>query len=863
MQRNDVIAILFVIGSCSHAPLALSQGEIPADAATAAASEQIPAAESAESLTSAPASAAEATAATTSDNVPVIALPESSPAAVSPADEAKPLSGLEEVIVTAQRRDQDAQDVAVSVTVLDEQQLANANIANASELAKYAPSLSANTRFGSENATFAIRGFSQELRTTASVATYFAEVVSPRGQTIQASGDGAAPGELFDLQNVQVLKGPQGTLFGRNSTGGAVLLVPHRPTDSLEGYAEASYGTYEDKRIQAVVNLPVTDWFKLRLGVDDHQRGGYLRNFTGIGADELADVNYTAARLSAVANITDTLENYTIVSYADSDTNGYTSAVFACADSPTDSIFGVFTNAPCKDQLARQQAAGRDGFYDVASTVDPAKTTIKQTRVINTTSWQAADDITVKLIGAYADLRGDNGSDIFGTQFINPVNSSREYVLGTSIISPDGHSTDQETWVAELQTQGTSFGGDLQWQTGLYYEHSLPGDTSYNRGASLLYCDLASLAGDPSNFKCTDPLVGLLGGGVLDARLKTQYLNQAVYGQATYDISTQFSATLGLRYTWDDTKGQVDRTRYVFLPLITTSRETHSESSPEAKSEAPTGVFELAYRPAKDVMTYAKYVRGYRQGSVNLAADPGVDTFEPEKVNSYEIGAKTTFRTAIPFRFNVALFYNELSDMQLSVGYISPALGATTAIFNAGKARIGGAEVEAFAELLPGLTLGLSYSFLDTKLLEQQDHRSDILAAVGPEAALTYSPIAKEGDSLPFAADNTVVTSLSYRLPFPGEIGVVEMGATYVYTGKRRTAASGEPYDMLAPFNLLNLNVNWLSIFNSPVDLSLVGTNVLDEEYSTFYASAWHNSGFESRMVGQPRMIVGRLRYNF
>ena len=120
---------------------------------------------------------------------------------------------LEEIIVTAQRREESMQDVPISITVLSQESITQANITNSSDLAIYTPSLKANSRFGNENATFTIRGFTQDLRTTASVATYFAEVVAPRGQSSQSSGDGAGPGSLFDLQNVQVLKGPQGTLF--------------------------------------------------------------------------------------------------------------------------------------------------------------------------------------------------------------------------------------------------------------------------------------------------------------------------------------------------------------------------------------------------------------------------------------------------------------------------------------------------------------------------------------------------------------------------------------------------------------------------------------------------------------------------
>ncbi|MES2488780.1 MAG: Plug domain-containing protein, partial [Pseudomonadota bacterium] len=162
---------------------------------------------------------------------------------------------IEEVIVTAQRREESLQEVPMSITVLDAKQMSNANITNASDLATYTPSMSTNQRFGADNATFSIRGFTQELRTTSSVATYMAEVVAPRGQSSQTSGDGAGPGALFDLANVQVLKGPQGTLFGRNTTGGAVLLTPNKPKDEFEGYVEVSGSQRNGMRAQGAVSI--------------------------------------------------------------------------------------------------------------------------------------------------------------------------------------------------------------------------------------------------------------------------------------------------------------------------------------------------------------------------------------------------------------------------------------------------------------------------------------------------------------------------------------------------------------------------------------------------------------------------------
>lgn len=814
---------------------------------------------------------------------------------------------LEEVTVTAQRREESAQDVAISVTVFDQEQIANANMTNSGDLATYTPSLSVNTRFGNENTSFAIRGFTQSLRTTASVATYFAEVVAPRGQTSQTSGDGAGPGTLFDLENVQVLKGPQGTLFGRNTTGGAVLLVPNKPTDLVEGYVEYTNGDIGTERLQAVVNVPVSDNFKLRLGFDSNERDGHLNNVTDIGASSLGDTDYVAGRVSVLWDITDRLENYTIFTYTDSESNGYTSQLFDCNTnaSPADNPFFIFTGPACQNQLAQQEANGQDGFYDLVSTVNTPITTIEEFRVINTTTWEINENLILKNIAAYAHLETVNGSDIFGTQFSEtaaglslgvPVlelvpnlldslglnnlailpslaDPNREFAVGVSTINRNFPVTSQETFVEEIQLQGMAMEGRMIWQGGLYYETSQPDGFSGNNSASFLSCELSTIEGnDPSEYNCMDPLGGLLGG-VLVQEYQTEYLNQAVYAQATYDFLDSLSGTLGLRYTRDETEGFGIKTRHTFIldqaqaPIVTKSR-------PEVESEAPTGMLELNYRPLENVMTYAKYTRGYRQGSVNLAADPGLDTHDYETVDTYEIGAKTSFGGPIPGRFNISAFYNELTDMQLQNGYISSTAGPTTAITNAGEAEIQGFEIESFLRLSESLSLNLSYSFLDTELLKQGTVSPETIAAAVTEASgnpisgqlagATFVPIADVGDELPFSPEQSIVASLNYLVPVPGEWGVVNLGATYVYTGEQRAAASSaSPHAILPDYELLNLNASWLGIMGSNFELTVFGTNVLEEEYLTYVSGVYNTLSFETRQVGLPKLIGARLRYNF
>ncbi len=795
---------------------------------------------------------------------------------------------LEEVVVTAQRREESAQDVAISITAFSQEQLSRSNVTNASDLATYTPSLSMNSNLGNENATFSLRGFNQTIRTASTVATYFAEVVAPRGAIAQPSGDGAGPGYFFDLQNVQVLKGPQGTLFGRNTTGGAVLLVPNKPDDEQSGYAQFSVGDYNERQAQLAVNVPLRDNLKIRFGIDKKERDGYLNNISEIGPSDLGNVGYTAGRFSVVLNISDTLENYTIFNYVNSKTNGYTERLDLCNGDMT-LPFYAFIGLACGAQLSEQAAAGNNGFYDVASTVKTAESVIKEKRVINTTTWNISDSLTLTNILAYGHLETRNGSNVFGTRFKEsyatgglgfpgaPIgDANREFTVGASVARPDIPVASQETTVEELRLQGTSLSDKLLWQAGLYYENSRPDGYSGNTTASLLYCDLTTLETlEPSEWNCFDPLAGSIGS-VLNTEYRYQFLGKAIYGQASYDILDSLTLTLGARYTEDESSGRGVKKRYSYLTMIRAT-ENETVTSPTVVSREPTGMVELNYKPDldfMDAMMYAKYIKGYRQGGVNLSADAGIDTFEPEYIDTYEIGLKTSFGGPVPGRFNVSYFDNELTDAQAQVGYVSATSGSTSTIANLGKAEVKGYEIEATFALYEGLLLNLSYSKLDTEVLEQSNIDTQaIIDAVtaasgnplsGQLAGATVTPAENVGDEMRFAADSSWVASLRYRLPLSPSWGLMEVGAAYVYTGEMRTAASGStPNDMLDDYSILNLNAGWYGIMGSAFDLTVYGTNIKDEEYITFSSGTYSQLGYESVNMGLPKMVGASLKYNF
>ncbi len=758
---------------------------------------------------------------------------------------------LEEVIVTARRREERLQDVPISMTVFNQQDVSNFNIVNSGDLANYTPSLSVNNRFGAENTTFSIRGFTEELRTTASVGVYFAEVVGPRGANSTSSGNGAGPGAFFDLQNVQVLKGPQGTLFGRNTTGGAILITPQKPTEEFEGYLEVSAGNFDMRRLQAVLNVPISDSVRLRLGVDDHQRDGFLKNEGTVGPKDMADLDYTAFRASLVVDITDQLENYTIFNYTDSSNNGSAGLLLACFPDPTFRFAGF-----CQQQLPTMSG----DFHGFKTNRPASKSDMEQWQIINNLTWEVSDTLTVRNILSYTELETQLLGQVFSTNFFSPVHGG-PFSL-TSADSSGVPTTAQNTFVAELQFLGTAMDERLDWQAGLYYERSKPDGWSGNSPVRLLDCQ-TSAGLDPANWACR---AAVPQGAAITRQLgKVDYDNRAVYGQATYEIADNLKLTAGLRYTWDKTSGTARTINYTGFPLMAYGPPTNVAcisplgSLPDCavrlgtKSDEPTWVVGLDYFPMEDVMLYAKYSRGYRQGNVNLFGAPGFQVHDPEQLDTYEIGAKTTFHAPVPGTFNIALFYNDLKDMQLQTGFAG--IVNTTGILNAGKAVMQGVEVEAGFNLFEGFNLQLGYAYLDTEIKR-------VAPPPPPPPGLMIIPAAVEGDPTPWSPKNKLTATASYQLPLPAEVGDVTVALNYTYVDKQ-LVSTGSPFGVLPSYELFNLSANWDRIGGSNFDAALFATNLFDKNYFATVYGNYLSFGAEFYNPGPPRMFGARVKYNF
>lgn len=782
------------------------------------------------------------------------------------------------IIVTARRTEERLQDVPISITVFNQEQLAQRNITSPVELATYTPSLTANQRFGSEKSSFVIRGFTQEGGTSPSVGSYFADVVSPRAQGVTGGGNGALPGSLFDLQNVQVLKGPQGTLFGRNTTGGAVLLVPQKPTDRLEGYVEGSAGNYDMWRGQAVLNVPLADTFRVRLGVDRMKRDGYLHNHSGVGPDDYADTNYFAARLSIVGELTPNLENYIVASYNHSFGHGFSPRIVLCNPSASSGRAVILARPAC-DQIARHDARG-DNLLDVDNSNPDPFIELEQWQVINTTTWKASDTLTVKNIASYGEHRerasfslgGDNFTSNFPAGFPLPSGRQFQYILLSP--TPNEDSASQSTFTEELQFQGSAFEDRLTWQAGAYLEVSKP--IGFNAGYNpfLMNCT------DVQALQCTNPL--FIGVTTFHSS-KSWFNNKALYAQGSYRLTDQLTLTGGIRYTMDKTRAISQNTTLSLSSPGVVGTQTCTDSlrfknaagtGPRVvsnrgecnyefreNSKRPTWLIGLDFKPTEDMMLYAKWARGYRQGGI-ITNNIGVETWGPEKVDTYEVGAKTSFRGAVSGYFNLAGFYNDFRDQQInSILIAKPTSGiaGSSAILNAGKSRIWGIEADASVNLIENLRLDLGYAYLNTKLI---DITLPTLAADSPFATILTT--AEEGKPLAFSPKNRVTATGTYTLPLDESIGKISVSATYVHTdAQNATSALASPLYRLPATDLLNLNLDWNSVMGQPIDLALFATNVTNEIYPVGVGSQYSSAGFENVIVAPPRMYGVRLRYRF
>ena len=801
-----------------------------------------------------------------------------------------------DIIVTARRIEEKLQDVPISITAYNQEQLSNRNIVNSTDLATYTPSLAVDSKFGPEKASFVIRGFHQDLNTQPTVAVYFADVVAPHLSSNITSGGGAGVGMMFDLQNVQVLKGPQGTLFGRNTTGGAILLVPQKPTDKFEGYAEGSVGNYNMWRMQAVLNIPLSDSIRLRAGVDRNKRDGYIHNRSGIGPDNFNDSDYWSVRVSLLADLSPNVENYTIFTWSRSDTNGTSNKMAYCNRGTVSGAASLGATALTRSLVCAQvdrEAAQGFGFYDTENTAPNPFVKQQQWQLINTTTWRASDTLTVKNIASYAQAKERYSFNLSGD--FTPFPFVTTY---PGQINPQGQ---QWSFTEELQFQGRTSDDRLTWQAGGYMERSAP----LGGGQEQWTAVFSNCGSNPYSFQCTPltfpfPGVGTLSAGSVSiAKNNYFYHSYGLYAQATYKLSDRFSVTAGIRNNWDWEREDSDNVQVKISPTgalsYACSRATTPSPNPGAalitngaclrpfannplSSSRPTWLIDLDYKPNTNLLIYAKYARGYRAGGIN-EANFGAETWNPEKVDDFELGFKSSWRGGdVHGTFNVNGFWNEFRDQQATVTIAqcvvasrptctAPAPTGINGIQNVGRSRIKGIEVDG-SLIYGNFKLDVGYSYLDAKVTGGSVPFCDNSRYECSQAGFLVT-----GSTLLFAPKNRVTITGTYNLPIPASMGKLSVSATFTHTDSSITSIASVaaltvgaiPYDAgIAPAtDLLNLNLNWNNVGGRPIDLGLFATNVTDQQYWVASGSSLATIGGDTIVLGTPRMFGMRVKVRF
>ncbi len=682
--------------------------------------------------------------------------------------QAVPSEGISDIIVTANRRAEGIQKVATAVTAINAEKLREQNIGTVSDLLGRVPSLNVAANGTQRDAeTITIRGQGQTYLAPTGVVNYFSEVPLIQGSIIGSQG---GPGTLFDLESLQVLRGPQGTLFGRNTTGGALLLGPKKPTETFEGWVSAQLGNYDDREFEAVVNVPIiSDVLAIRAGYKRVDRDGYTKdvgtgdatvslpfqtpsfgpvvrqnagqvlagnrpNTGNLGLPGTGDLSsdfrgrdyddrhYWTARLGILLRPVDGIENYLVGYYSKGHNNGTGQVLTSiAANHPT--LINLVANAygnsfapgsaaafdATDPRIAAAVLARQEGLgpRHVSLNADQFYR-IKTWSVVDTFSAEITDALVFRNIFGYQRLKQNYAWDLDGS-YLPVLSQVPGFVTPATAIRFPALTAGARASVTDVSL--------------ITEEPQLLG-TFLGGGLTFVVGGYYSKQ-KPEGLQATGSYNGAAyGGGFFSITTKSK----AAYAQGSINLGTMAPAldglkvTGGIRRTIDKYSGTRISPNYVLLPL----------ASADDRFRATTWTVGLDYQLDR-ALIFGKVTRGYKAGGFNYAGvRTGGLTFDPEYVTSYELGAKTDFRVGdVPIRFNVAGYQLNYRNIQRANGdnvangcpdSTNPLCNTTgldqgAQTYNIGKARVRGIELETTARLLPGFELSGSYSYTKAKYL--------------------------------------------------------------------------------------------------------------------------------------------------
>jgi iron complex outermembrane recepter protein len=755
-----------------------------------------------------------------------------------PAPAAAPEASLQsqdDIVVTANRREEAIQTVGVSVQAFSAESLRKENIGTSQDLQRLVPGVVFSGGGSNSNTTLYIRGQGREIvgPVSPSVLAYENEVPLPAWGAIIPT---------YDMSNVQVLKGPQGTLFGRNTTGGAILTYSQAPKYEFGGYLQGLIGNYNWKEVEGAINIPlIQDRLAIRVAANGRSRDGYTKSGMGEpNADNLDSQSFRVSVLFEPTNrIKDILvyEDYNAKDSLSVHLTGYSpstgpngqGAVFRAFPSSLDC--NISPSCDVDLALARQLAAGPRVYW--SSVGWPASW--RHIQGVSNTTTADFGAVTIKNIFGYRNNRIAESTDVDGTEMpIIDVRTQRS----------DDQITD------ELQLSGSFLGGSLRWLAGAFLLENVPGGPN-----AIAYDEFR-----PPDVSQDSWFLNSVQNDAVAER------SHAFFVSLSQDLSAVvpgLKINASARYTWDAlTTCAISVAPYSTPPApdFDACRAIPGAFMGTVKAEKPTWSFGLDYQASDNIFAYIVTRRGYRAGGLNTPALAGILTafqsFAPQVLTDVEGGAKTDWTIGSwRGRFNFSAYYGKFDDLQRSANGFPPNFDGdnnalddptnTSLILNAGSATIKGVDVDGFLSPASGLRITYGGSWFDGEIPL-------------PSGTTSLSGLINTNTQF----DNAPKWSyfLGGRYAFPSEIvgGELSVNADWYWVDSYKTQQFIFP-----SHHVLNASLDLDNIGGRGIDAQLFVQNLTDEVYFQNGSLVGVSPGLLAASYQPPRMFGLRLRYEF
>ena len=733
----------------------------------------------------------------------------------APSNEEAPASAssLEEIVVTARRRSEDAQSVPITVVALSAAQLNAQNVTTANDLARVSPGLSImNTAANHAATTYSIRGQGSTFTTGPGVIPYFNDVANFN----QAASGGNIP--IFDLANVQVLKGPQGTLFGRNTTGGAVLFTPRMPTDQTEGYIDTRLGNYSRRDVEfAIGGSIVEDKLMFRVSGQSLNRDGYTKYLTD--GSMLDNEDSQAIRAILTFKPIEGLQNTTLFQASRYRTHGDGAIFSHYSTDPAINGFGAALAPQLAQQLAQQQQLGiRTALGDFPLHEDMSDAL----GGINTSQWDIDEMFSLKNIVSYSKMKTSRNWDLDGTDL--PI-------LGVLNPTSLSHQTIEEI-------QGQLHAGPVTAQAGYYFERQYA----------------------PRQYFAAEVL-GLLGATIATSQ-SSHDTSQGIYAQGDWKVTPALTVTAGTRYTRDDFTQDPTGTTFgngTTLPPIGDTAAFTFTPGLEHKFHATTWNVAADYAVDPSLNVYGHVSRGYKQGGFNATAPPVFQEYQPEFVIDYEVGLKGHEEIGgWQVRYDVDGFYDKYTNIQRlqTLVYNSQALAV---IDNAAAGYITGAELQLTIVPTSFFELSASYTYLRAKYQRYTD-------PLGGDVS---------NSRFPETPTHQLMLTPLVTVPIPSSVGALTVQSTIYYQSSFASDAfnvpNGNPIvDLVVPganlpgYTLVNFRIDLKKIAGSGFNAGVYVLNAFNRAYATGTDNQLSSViSTQTTLYGPPRFYGVEFRYEF